>query len=224
VGQGLLTLAAQGTPGVSQQVATLIAALITGTIALTVGILAYIFGRMQKEHEVQFSRVHEQRAKIVADLYKVLYDIQKGIDKWKQYTLMEGAKVAEQRKTFLAIAKLIDKFADCYCKEDFWISDGTRRKLDGFYGRASDIWNESAIDNPEADEEIIDARRSELDDLRRILKAEFREVLGISDSQGTTGGGGKMQIYPGGVRLAFGLLGPTLIGFGFDPLSRTDHS
>jgi hypothetical protein len=83
----------------------ILAALITGTVSLTVGVLAYIFGRLQKEHEVRFSRLHERRAEVVAELYQLLHEISVGFEQWDGYleaqrTRLRAGPTRGQRAVF----------------------------------------------------------------------------------------------------------------------------
>jgi len=190
---------------VNSQVAPIIAALITGTVSLTVGVLAYIFGRVQKEHEVRFTRLYERRAEVIAALYTLLHDISEGFRTWAHYDRIPG-EANERNKAFRSVRSDLDKFRRCYLEKDIWISEGTRKKLDQLYGGVNEVWNQSAIE--EARRKGIRTYLPRVNTLREELKAEFRSVLGVMDS------GDEMNVVSGRLRVIFGLTGPSLIGLG----------
>jgi hypothetical protein len=68
-----------------QPVATLAAALFTGSAVLAAAVIAYIFGRRQKEHEVTFAGVYERRADAIADMYGEIADLDQGLPAWISY-------------------------------------------------------------------------------------------------------------------------------------------
>lgn len=196
----------------SQVVATIFAASITGSAALTVGVLAYVFGRLQKEHEVRFTRLYERRADVVATLYTLVHQLSVGFDTWRSHH--NAGQVAERDQQNQPIRKKLDEFRDCYVEKDIWLSETTFKEARTFYEEISARWVD--LDRPMREEEAEQVAtdvsgwvESTLPTLKDGLRSEFQEVLGISGDRGQNEGD---AIFRGRWRLLVGLMGLLSVG------------
>ena len=192
----------------------ILAALITGTVSLTVGVLAYIFGRLQKEHEVRFSRLHERRAEVVAELYQLLHEISVGFERWDGYN--EEGDYPSRNDAYRSVKEKLNRFSDLYQQKDILISPELWTRLWEFDRAATKAHSESAVFNlkrkaPTAKGIKPFRRTSQFSSLGTELKGEYEEVLGIGSPRS---GAGRRVVMPGLLRLIFGLVGATLIGLG----------
>src|SRR4051812_37145593 len=104
----------------NQALATMMGAAITGAAALTVGVLAYIFGRVQKEHEVRFTRLYERRAAVTAKLYRLLKELSGGFETWRSHH--NAKEVTEREQQHEYTGEKLNELLACYTNEDIWLS------------------------------------------------------------------------------------------------------
>lgn len=193
-----------------QPTATLLSAAINGIAVLTGGVLAFIFGRLQKEHEVRFTRLYERSAEVIANLYSTINKISNGFENWYDYH--NTKQYTEREQTYAAIGRTLKELHAYYLEKDIWInSDTTRNKIQKFYDEVHSKW--SGLDRPFTEEELgkeakkvvqwVNTRRVVL---RADLESEFRRVLGVKVEPR------EKTIIQGWRRIVVGLLGTVLIG------------
>src|SRR5215217_674613 len=195
-------------------IAPIIAALITGTVALTVGVLAYVFGRLQKEYEVRFTRLHERQAEVVAELYQLHHQTLADYRRWDRHN--ELGDYRSRNIAHRSAGKKLNRFSVLYEEQDILISPWLWLRLHNFYRGARKALSDSAMFNVERKAPTGKGihtflRTSEFSNLAEELKAEYEEVLGISGSRSRTGRG---VLLPPMLRLVGGLVGAALIGLG----------
>lgn len=199
----------------SQQAATILGASITGSIALTVGVLAYIFGRLQKEHEVQFTRLYESRAEIIASLFTLLQDLLNRFTNWRDFHEQDRKDARDGENQ--PIRDTLDGFYEVLRRKEVWMSKGTSERLHEFYKEVDEKWYSAALpaDQGRA-QEIAESVQGwveqSLPNLIDDLKSEFRETLGIRDESE-----GRIFLSVGW-RIAVGWLGSAFIGLGLASL------
>lgn len=196
----------------SQQAATILGASITGSIALTVGVLAYIFGRLQKEHEVRFTRLYENRARIIAELFTLLQDLLNCFTDWRDFHQQERDEERNSRNK--PIRETLDEFHNVLRTKEIWMSKGTSDRLHEFYEAVDAKWYSTALPVLEEGkaQEIAGNVQSWVEDslpnLISDLEREFRATLGIrEESEGRIIMGARK-------RIAAGWTGSALIGLG----------
>jgi hypothetical protein len=200
-----------GVQRVSQQSTSLLGPLITSTVALTVGILAYIFGRLQKEHEVRFTRLYERRAQTIAELYELLHDLLRRFRLWRRFHVQERQTKRDGQAE--PIRETLNKFYRTYRGEDIWLTTSTWEELDSFYEEVDGQWMSAALPTgEERANEVAETVNGWVDGslplLIEELKTEFRETLGIRDESKED------SILGGWKRIAVGMSATSLIGLG----------
>jgi hypothetical protein len=199
-------------------VATVTGALITGTIALTVGILAYIFGKRQKEHEIRFSGLYERRAKIIAQLHKLLNELSTKFEDWPENDEdSEGQNLHEQADS---LKQTLDKFRSCFYGQAIWFRESNSEEADrfyqqteAFYRRAQTHWFALYSANTIKEENDANQRfknwvEISYPTIREALESEFGRALGMKKKAGGT------AVLSGWRRMGAGVVGTTLIGGG----------
>jgi hypothetical protein len=195
----------------SQQVATVLGALITSSIALTVGVLAYVFGRLQKEHEVRFAWLYERQAEITVELYTYLQGLLDRFTDWRDFH-EQGREDARDTQN-QPIRETLDKFHEVLSMKEIWMSEDTVKRLRGFYEEVDYQWYDAALPAEEGRTQEIAGSvygwvGNALPTLIRDLKSEFRATLGIRDESE------RHVILGPKARIAVGWLGSSLIGLG----------
>jgi hypothetical protein len=194
--------------------ATLLAASITGVVSLTVGILAYLFGRIQKEHEVRYSRLYEKRAEVLASLYETLHELTRRFNIWRSFHRRRQIPRRDEQNE--PIREILDQFYKVYREQDIWISRDTWTRLDVVYRELDEKWQTAALPTEEQNAKEVERRveawvNESLPNLVDGLRIEFQEILGINKSSDASEG---RNILQGKIRVITGIVATSLIGLG----------
>lgn len=198
------------------QSSTIVAASITGSVTLVATLLAYIFGRLQKSYEVRYAQLFERRAKVVGELYSLVYVISEKFRDWlSTKEKNDGSQDAVDRlsEQSSAIERELEKLRKYRTENDIWISSETWEKLVELQQQLDSGWLSVELptreDNPA--EEAQKWVENKFPSIREDLKLEFHRVLGVEDIQGQTN---RKPVIQGWCRVLLGIAGTTLIGIG----------
>jgi hypothetical protein len=143
--------------------------------------------RVSYEHEVIFSRLHERRVDVIADLYHKLVDAEIAFGSWLR-PLQMASEPTMIEKADLA-AKAGEGFQTTFFRERIWLDEDLCEHLDALtrqiYEAFVDFTTYKA-DDPNTWTEYRDTWKKAWDkidqdvpSIRREIEARFREMLGV---------------------------------------------
>lgn len=198
------------------QLATILAASITGSVTLVAALLAYIFGRLQKSYEVRYAQLFERRAEIVGELYSLIYVISEKFREWLSTKEKDDGsqdtvdRLSEQSS---AIALELEKLRKYRTENDIWISSETWEKLVELQQQLDEGW--LSIELPTRKDNTAEEAQEWVEKkfpyIREDLKLEFHRVLGVEDIQEPPD---REPIIKGWWRVVLGIVSTTLVGSG----------
>lgn len=137
------------------------------------------------EHEIRFARLHEERAKIIAELYGLLVDAQRELGLLIGLMTPQGAQTAE--KTLGAVREKGDLFVDYLNRHLIFLPESLGRTLNAFrdlYARTWIDYKLSVIHGGAEDAESFaymkrgfDTITERIPELKREIESEFRRML-----------------------------------------------
>lgn len=143
--------------------------------------------RVSYEHEVVFSRLHERRVEVVADLYRKLVDAVNAFGSWVR-PLQMGGEPSMKEKAELA-AKAGEEFQTSFLRARIWLDEDLCERLDAFSGELHEAFVTFTTydpDDPNTHTERLQSWKSAWDKvsqdvppLRREIESRFREMLGV---------------------------------------------
>jgi hypothetical protein len=143
--------------------------------------------RVALEHEVKFSRVHDRRAEVIADIYKRLYHV---VRDFKSLTAMmefsgEPSK-EEKRKTAIAS---YNNLAPFFCENRIYLEEEVCKLMESFLRKIRDVnalWqkelrSQQRTEPPKEDYwmQAEEAMEKETPIIFSSLEQTFRSILGV---------------------------------------------
>lgn len=165
----------------------------TALVPLLAVFFAYVLGKRQAEHQVRATRTYDERARVVADLYKRVVETETNL---KQYAFPFGTGSQEQRE--VAAARFTELW-NCYHANSIWLNRRACDTLESFLDEASQLFSDmhaltdsnltrrefNLPEDASARRELRNAtaRRAvaEIPAIRKQLRDEFKELLKVVD-------------------------------------------
>jgi len=134
------------------------------------------------EHEVRFSRLHDKRALVVAEIYSRMVEAHLAVA--RLVALLESTDEPKREEKHEIAAKQINQFRLCLEKNRIYLSEG-------LCGEIEDLSTELAVLATELQLEFGTPRyrqtwaesfksfREKLPPIRKLLEQEFRKILGV---------------------------------------------
>jgi hypothetical protein len=153
--------------------------------------------RVSYEHEVVFSRLHERRVDVIADLYAKLIDAQRAFGTW---THPLQASNEDQKQKGQAAFEAGKGFEETFVHNRIWLDEDLCAQLDRFnrtlYEAFVDFTTFDA-DDPRTKSDhlhqwqaVIKRLEDEVQPLRVAVEKRFREMLGSATERHATGNAG----------------------------------
>jgi hypothetical protein len=158
--------------------------------ALVAGIFAYIFGRRQTEHQIHYAKLHEHRAEVVGQLYKLLYDAHIAFGRW---VTPSGY---DKERQMNVVAQRYNDLVDYYYPHALWLDKGTQEKLERLIETMKGVFEDFSVlpesgnpshlrawnaprkeDMPKLKHEVTVRVLKEIPALREQLHDEFQAIL-----------------------------------------------
>jgi hypothetical protein len=138
------------------------------------------------EHQVRFSKLHEKRALVIADLYERFVTAYWAAYTYHQWCVFEGGPT-EQEQAASAMQGLSEAHI-FFEKNRIYLSDTLPGELDTFFERAKSLTFKAQYSDSEREsrKEGLEAFKKEFPEMRRRLDVEFKKLLGPSESTDTT--------------------------------------
>ena len=148
-----------------------LAALISGTVLLVSGLLAYHLGKRASRHE----RLEERQAEVLARLSELLYEVERG---YLTSTSPFG-HVGEDRKAKIeTVAKKHDELYGYYHSHSIWLDPVSCESIEAFLGTVWGMFNDYVDDLDERGYPSSAAGRAVAGKVGRVVPI-LREGLGI---------------------------------------------
>jgi hypothetical protein len=141
------------------------------------------------EHQVRFSTLHTDRAKIIADLYARLVDAERLADRYVKVEAWEGAK--ERQKAYETTERdLVELFffveknriylpePVCQLLTDFVLTVRTNAISMHIFAPVEAVSDTLIRDRGEVIKEVFESVQGKIPAARKALEAEFRTILG----------------------------------------------
>jgi len=143
--------------------------------------------RLKKEHEVKFSRLHEERAKIVAKIYRRLVKVQNLADQFvSSSTRVADAAFDEQRRELAAAMK---RFYDYFDRNRIYLEDSLCKRIDDYHTSVivpvsrvemvRVLTDAKPTDVQRTKDESLEAIITKVQPIREQLEKEFRLIFGV---------------------------------------------
>lgn len=140
------------------------------------------------EHQVRFSRLHDRRAEVIAEVYARLDRLHLAFRRWA--SLMKPGNVdMKQLADDAAIA--FNEFTDYYYPHAIWLTEETCESINRIVSKLHEIYVDISFDVDEKgfprDKRLwLDSYKKlneEVPQARRLLDKKFRALLGMEDSE-----------------------------------------
>jgi len=142
------------------------------------------------EHQVRYSRLHEKRATIIAELYSKLIEVQKITSNYIQdYPSLTENKKKDRVYQFREYAK---QFRDYFDKNRIYFNQETCIKIDIFNESISNAFSRLPVSIPNDMESKISSSQimvewkksvvnleADIPEIKASLEESFREILGV---------------------------------------------
>lgn len=140
------------------------------------------------EHQVRFSKLHERRAELIAELYELLLDTESVA---RKFIFIE---TRDKKEAAAAKSKVFELY-DFIQKHRLYLPNSVCRSLDNFEGNlrrsvlfVSSYWTDIEFPNDQTirdQNEVMlaacNALETDLPTLRKVLEEECRKLLGAND-------------------------------------------
>jgi hypothetical protein len=83
------------------------------------------------EHEVVFSRLHDRRIEVIADIYAALKDVYRKAMDYTAIIQFSGEPSRDEKRQ--ALAKSAALYFEKFDKQKIWLDEGLAKKIDDFY-------------------------------------------------------------------------------------------
>lgn len=174
---GGLSLMEQFLTYLSQPVATLLAGVLAAAVTVVLG---YMLGRRQTVHD----RLYEERAKVVATLFKRFETVQR--DFALLVSPIDVGDISKKERAAVAVESF-NELQAYYRSNSIWLSRGTSKRVDSFIYKYRKTFadfqesfetEDSTFPNRQQWSNIWKRFEQEAPDVRKRLEVEFRAVLG----------------------------------------------
>ncbi len=152
-------------------------ALISGTVLLVSGLLAYHLGKRASKHE----RLEERQAEVMARLSELLFEVELG---YLTSTSPFGYAGEDRKAKIDAAAIKHNELYGYYHSHSIWLDPDTCQRIEAFLGKVFEMFNDYVDDLNErgypssaAGREVSRKVRKEVPALREELAGQFREIL-----------------------------------------------
>jgi hypothetical protein len=145
------------------------------------------------EHQVRFSKLHETRAEVIAELYKRLVDAHRHGELF--FTTREGNPTPSQEEEFEKIRQEVYDLSLFIEQHRIYLPDSVCRLLDqfvgdvrgnvfaaGVFGRIQNPTEQTIQQSRDAFTKGYKEFEKEIPEARRVLEIEFRKILGVEPS------------------------------------------
>jgi hypothetical protein len=142
------------------------------------------------EHQIRFSKLHEKRAEVIAELYKRLVDVylhgrQFVLTSENNPTPQQQAEFDKTGREVFDLSIFIEKhriyLSDSVCALlDKFVSDaGKSVNAAGIFGRFKNPTEHTLLQSYAAFTKVYDDFGKAIPEARRVLEIEFRKMLGV---------------------------------------------
>lgn len=155
----------------------IIAALISGTVLLVSGLLAYHLGKRASRHE----RLEEKQAEVFARVSELLFEVELG---YLTSTSPFGYEGEDRKAKIESAAKKHNELYGYYHSHSIWLDPATCGTIEKFLGEVFGMFNDYVDDLDErgypgsaAGREVSSRVMKEVPALREELAGQFRVIL-----------------------------------------------
>jgi len=127
--------------------AAIAGALVSGALAVVAaaigGTLAFFAGKRRAEHEIRYANLYQRQADVIADLHRLLYDLQRSVANLT--AMVEFAGDPSKQQKLKEAGALLNKLQDYYQRNSVWLDDDTSKKLQAFLDQIYGICDEFSV-------------------------------------------------------------------------------
>ncbi|MCK4729853.1 MAG: hypothetical protein KAT28_00895 [Candidatus Aenigmarchaeota archaeon] len=168
---------------------TVLEIILTIAIPLIFTLLGYLIRSLIEEKftqdRIRFSKLHENRAKIIAELYAKLVELEKQMKDLVSGSIINKDEKAEETR------KSCNRFIDFYAKNEIYFNKKISGSLYRINATFREIWNatptndlNNAASPQQKQQWRVDANKklyNEIPKLKEELKKEFHKILGVKN-------------------------------------------
>jgi hypothetical protein len=152
-------------------------------------LFAYFLGKRQAEHQVRVTRTYEERAEVVAHIYKLVVEAEMDLKAW---SFPFGSAAQEQREV---AATRFNELSHYFHTKSIWLDQKVCDTLESFLNEVLHLFSdmdamtdpnldnlpEDALARSELREAIVSRAHDEIPAIRKQLREEFKELLKVVD-------------------------------------------
>jgi len=151
--------------------------------------------RIAIENQVRFSRLHDRRAEIIAEVYAKLDDLHHAFKEWSRHALMPGEDEHSLETYEKGALEKHNAFAVFYSRNAIWLDRKTCEAIDAILDTfRSSFLSLSTYAPPRQRLEALKEIHDKIPDARVLLERRFREMLGVEDGGRLTTGAGSAAL------------------------------
>mgnify|MGYP000866550271 CR=1 FL=1 len=161
----------------AQAIATVTASFVAASAAVWAAIMSTRNNRALKSHEIMFGRLHEDRVRVMVEIYDKLFDLRQ--DVWQYLKLMRNVTedVSKQREEgYVKLRKQMDDVHSYYRRRRFYFDRTMCEKMDGVFATHYKI--EEIIHPHHRSEVLINVMAVE-SDARKSMREDLDEAFTI---------------------------------------------
>ncbi len=140
--------------------------------------------RANADHHIRFSKLHEKRTEVVADLFRHICDIESKLTRfsWSDWFFDEmphGEQHSQEE-----IAQTLTDFMAYFTANSIYLQDDLSRRIIDFFGYCTLVYQTQAAFKDHQHFRQVEAKQfEELKSIKRTIEGELRMLLGVVEKQ-----------------------------------------